>query len=134
MLIVKALCSSGPPAGCRRIRYRATAARATSHKTAGRIVFPTQSFGDTLAVHGPMFRARRVEQIHADGLAGLRLPILAALMFGKTQPLIGACSYASIPGSRVIASTALPAILRASVSSCGAKGAFGPKLKLRPWR
>jgi len=97
MLIVKALCSSGPPAGCRRIRYRATAARATSHKTAGRIVFPTQSFGDTLAVHGRMFRARRVEQIHADGLAGLRLPILAALMFGKTQPLIGACSYASIP-------------------------------------
>ena len=40
-----------------------------------------------------MFRARRVEQIHADGLAGLRLPILAALVFGKTQPLIGACSH-----------------------------------------
>ena len=40
-----------------------------------------------------MFRARRVEQIHADGLAGLRLPILAALVFGKTQPLIGACPH-----------------------------------------
>src|ERR1700757_2905315 len=85
--------SRTPPAGCRRVRYRATTARATSHQTAGRIVFPTQSFGDTLAVHGRMFRARRVEQIHADGLSGLRLPIVAALVFGKTYPLIGACSH-----------------------------------------
>src|SRR5262249_61461363 len=73
-------------------RYWRTA-RAISQQIAGRIVFPTQSLGDMLAVHGRMFRARRVKQIHADGLAGLRLPILAALMFGKTQPLIGACSY-----------------------------------------
>jgi hypothetical protein len=75
------------------VRYRATTARATSHQTAGRIVFPTQNLGDTLAVHGRMFRARRVEEIHADGLSGLRLPILAALVFGKMHPLIGACSH-----------------------------------------
>src|SRR5262245_48779030 len=64
-----------------------------SHQTAGRIVFSTQSLADTLSVHGRMFRARCIEQINADRLAGLRLPILAALVVGKTNPLIGACSH-----------------------------------------
>src|SRR6516165_9059287 len=68
----------------------ASAARAISHQTAGRIIFPPQRLGDPLAVRRGMFRARRVEQIHADGLTGLRRPILAALVVSETHPLIGA--------------------------------------------
>jgi hypothetical protein len=71
----------------------AGAARIASHETAWRIVLPTESLGDALAVRSSMFRARRVEQIYAERLADLRPPILAARVVGKTHPFIGACPH-----------------------------------------